>query len=126
MSTAQIAAGHKVNGVKLNSPDAKAILNKYEEESSKRVRDDGLNQFIVSPLSEEYEGFYKDVWASDIAIDPGVNSITDGSRWKFLILGAGYGGLMMAARLIQVGVDANDIRLVDSAGGYGGTWWYNR
>jgi len=126
MSTAQVVTGHQANGVKLDLPDAKAILNKYEEESSKRVRVDGLDQFIVSPLSEEYESFYKDVWAKDIATDPGINSITDGSSSKFLILGAGYGGLMMAARLIQVGVDANDIRLVDSAGGYGGTWWYNR
>lgn len=115
-----------VNGATNEPLDAKATLEKYEEERQKRLRSDGLGQFIISPVSEEYRGFYTDPWVDDSVVDPGSNSIVDGSRCEILILGAGYGGLLMAARLIQAGVDVNDIRLVDTAGGFGGTWWYNR
>lgn len=115
-----------VNGTDAHPPDAKATLEKYEEERLKRLRSDGLGQFIISPVSEEYRDFYTDPWVDNNAVDPGANAIVDGSRFEILILGAGYGGLLMAARLIQAGVDVNDIRLVDTAGGFGGTWWYNR
>ncbi|KAE8371976.1 FAD/NAD(P)-binding domain-containing protein [Aspergillus bertholletiae] len=46
---------------------------------------------------------------------------------KVLILGAGYGGLLFAVRLIQTGLfTADDILMVDEAGGFGGTWYWNR
>lgn len=110
----------------LKSPKAKAILDKYEEEKSKRIRSDGLDQFIVRPISDQYENYFKDIWVDDDAIDPGQNCLVDGSKCEYLILGAGYGGLMAAARLIQAGIDVNGIRIFDAAGGFGGTWWYNR
>lgn len=103
-----------------------AIFAKYEQERLKRVRPEGLDQYIVTPPSKEYEGFYKDIWVDNTATDPGLDAIVDSSYHDFLIIGAGYGGLCVAARLIREGVDANDIRMVDSAGGFGGTWWYNR
>jgi cation diffusion facilitator CzcD-associated flavoprotein CzcO len=28
--------------------------------------------------------------------------------------------------MIQAGINADDIRIVDSAGGFGGTWYWNR
>jgi cation diffusion facilitator CzcD-associated flavoprotein CzcO len=44
-----------------------------------------------------------------------------------LILGAGFGGLLFAVRLIQTGAfTADDLLLVDKAGGFGGTWYWNR
>lgn len=119
------------NGTSTNStpPDqatTQAVFEKYEQERLKRIRPEGLNQYIVTPPSKEYEGFYKDIWVDNTATDPGLNAILDNSYHDFLIVGAGYGGLCVAARLIQEGVDVKDIRLVDSAGGFGGTWWYNR
>jgi NADPH-dependent 2,4-dienoyl-CoA reductase/sulfur reductase-like enzyme len=126
MPPAQTIQGTHLKGTPVPLTDTKAKLNKYEEERLKRIRTDGLDQFITSPESQEYSGFYRDPWVNDNAVDPGANSITDGSRCEFLILGAGYGGLLIAARLIQAGIDVNGIRLVDTAGGYGGTWWYNR
>jgi cation diffusion facilitator CzcD-associated flavoprotein CzcO len=52
----------------------------------------------------------------------------DDATYKFLILGAGYGGLLQAVRLIQAGLveGDNDLRLVESAGGFGGSWYWNR
>lgn len=41
-----------------------------------------------------------------------------------LVVGAGLGGLMIGAALRSRGV--KDIRMVDSAGGVGGTWYWNR
>jgi len=42
-----------------------------------------------------------------------------------LILEAGFGGLLYAVRMIEAGVRPEDIRIVDSAGGFSGTWYYN-
>ncbi|KAI1454271.1 FAD/NAD(P)-binding domain-containing protein [Annulohypoxylon moriforme] len=36
------------------------------------------------------------------------------------------GGLLSAVRLIQAGFTANQIRIIDTAGGIGGTWYWNR
>jgi NADPH-dependent 2,4-dienoyl-CoA reductase/sulfur reductase-like enzyme len=105
---------------------AKAILAKYEQERLKRVRSDGLKQFITTSDSTRYHEFGTDIWVDDSIPDPGVNCITDGGHYEALILGAGYGGLLAAARLIEAGMDVNQIRLIDTAGGFGGTWWFNR
>ena len=43
-----------------------------------------------------------------------------------MILGAGFGGLQSAVRLIEAGVDVKHVRIVDQAGGFGGTWYWNR
>lgn len=43
-----------------------------------------------------------------------------------VILGGGFGALITAVRLIQAGLEAKDIRFVESAGGFGGTWYWNR
>lgn len=45
---------------------------------------------------------------------------------RLLVLGAGYGGLLYAVRFLEIGFAAADIRLVDTAGGFGGTWYWNR
>ncbi|MBX3595029.1 MAG: NAD(P)/FAD-dependent oxidoreductase [Sphingomonas sp.] len=41
-----------------------------------------------------------------------------------VILGGGFGGLMMGARLRQAGLER--IRVIDKAGDFGGTWYWNR
>lgn len=105
---------------------SQAVFERYEQERLKRIRPEGLDQYIVTPPSTRYQELYKDIWVDSTAVDPGLESILDKSHHNFLIVGAGYGGLCAAARLVQEGVDVKDIRLVDSAGGFGGTWWYNR
>ena len=40
------------------------------------------------------------------------------------IVGAGFGGLLTAARLRELGVD--NLRLIDKAADVGGTWYFNR
>ncbi len=45
-------------------------------------------------------------------------------RVEVLIVGGGFGGLLSAVRLKQAGV--TDLRILDSASDFGGTWYWNR
>ncbi len=40
------------------------------------------------------------------------------------VIGAGFSGLMTAARLKERGVD--NFRIIESGGDFGGTWYWNR
>lgn len=103
---------------------AMKIQQRYTEEREKRLRADGVSQYIDLSKSEKFKHFQDDIW-----VDPNVppySALEDGSRHEFLILGAGFGGLTFAIRLIEAGMKADDIRIIDSAGGFGGTWYWNR
>ena len=102
------------------------ISQKYATEREKRLRPDGLAQYIDLSKSVKFKKFQADKWINYKALNAQDPPLKDGSSHKFLILGAGYGGLLFAVRLIQAGIAAEDIRLVDSAGGFGGTWYWNR
>ena len=43
---------------------------------------------------------------------------------EVLVVGGGFGGMLCAAQLRSVGVE--DIRIVEKAGDFGGTWYWNR
>lgn len=53
------------------------------------------------------------------------SALTNSSRCKHLILGAGSDGLLLAVRLMQANIELGDLCMVDSAGDYGGTWYCN-
>ena len=101
---------------------AMQIRQKYAEERNKRVRDDGLSQYVDLARSDNFRHLQEDPWIDTNAPEVGVPALTDGASCKVLIIGAGFGGLTFAVRLIQAGISVSDIRLVDSAGGFGGTW----
>jgi hypothetical protein len=98
------------------------IQQKYSDERIKRLRPDGLSQYIDLSGSAKFKHFEDDPWIDPHAPEGGVPALTDGSRCRFLILGAGFGGLTFAVRLMQAGFNVDNIRIVDSAGGFGGTW----
>jgi cation diffusion facilitator CzcD-associated flavoprotein CzcO len=97
------------------------LQKKYDEERAKRLRQDGMAQFLE--LRNEYK---------DLNKDPAINFstlpqfINDGDEVKFLVIGAGHAGLLAAARLVDAGFSPDDIVIVDKAGGFGGTWYWNR
>lgn len=101
---------------------------KYAEERARRLRPDGLAQYVepATSTSDKVRRFLDDPWIDRHALDEQVPALTDRSRCNHLIIGAGFGGLLFAVRLIQAGFMADEIRIVDSAGGYGGTWYWNR
>ncbi|PPJ54694.1 hypothetical protein CBER1_06018 [Cercospora berteroae] len=105
--------------------NAKTLQQRYEQERAKRLRSDGTAQYIDA-RSKEVEGLAKDPWVDHK--DPRIQNppLKDGSKIKFLIAGCGHHGLLSAARLIDAGFSNNDIVNVDNAGGFGGTWYWNR
>ena len=46
------------------------------------------------------------------------------TKIEFAIIGGGFGGLLMGARLREAGF--NSLRVVEKAGDFGGTWYWNR
>ncbi|KAI2626342.1 hypothetical protein GGS21DRAFT_529998 [Xylaria nigripes] len=104
------------------------IQQKYAEEAQKRVKKEGAAQFqtLVQSDSDRLRHLADDIWADHSALDAQPPPLKSGDALKFLIAGAGIGGIVAAVRLIQQGFTPDQIRLVERAGGVGGTWYWNR
>ncbi|KAI0880310.1 FAD/NAD(P)-binding domain-containing protein [Annulohypoxylon maeteangense] len=104
------------------------IQEKYTAEAQKRLRPDGTAQYQVLSQSDSnhLRHLVDDIWADHASLDALPSPIKSGDCPKFLIIGAGMGGLVSAVRLIQAGFTADQIRIIDTAGGIGGTWYWNR
>src|SRR5690242_4979571 len=105
------------------------IRQKYGEEASKRLRPEGAAQFL--PLNEANEdrlhSLLEDPWVDHAALNAKATPLRNNDVVRFFVLGAGFGGLVYAVRLIESGVAvADEIRIVDAAGGFGGTWYWHR
>lgn len=52
----------------------------------------------------------------------------DGGNVKFAIVGAGFAGILAAVKILQAGAakGPEDLLIIDPAGGFGGTWYWNR
>ncbi len=97
--------------------DIEALREKYRAERDRRLRPDGLDQFVE--VTGDFEDFARDPWA-----DPGFTREPLHDQVDVAIIGAGFGGLLVGARLRELGVQ--DIRLIDKAADVGGTWYWNR
>jgi cation diffusion facilitator CzcD-associated flavoprotein CzcO len=97
--------------------DPKALREKYREERNKRLREDGNEQYIE--VEGEFAHFLDDPYA-----EPGFEREPLTDEVEVLVIGGGFGGLLAGARLRQAGVE--DIRIVDPASDFGGTWYWNR
>ena len=104
------------------------VQQKYAEEAQKRVKAEGLAQFqpLHNADNERLRHLVDDIWADHAALDAQTPPLKAGDSPKFLIAGAGLSGITSAVRLIQQGFTADQIRLVETAGGVGGTWYWNR
>lgn len=91
---------------------------KYDAERDKRVAANpkGLNQYLSVNHDDPVFGKYlRDPYIKDrISRDP-IKEETE-----VLIIGGGYGGLLVAVRLIEKGI--TNIRILEVAGDFGGTW----
>ncbi|RFZ69724.1 Pentalenolactone D synthase [Mycobacterium marinum] len=97
--------------------DVDVLRQKYAEERTKRLRPDGIAQYVE--IAGEFSRFGEDPWADEeFAREP----LTD--EVDVAIIGAGFGGLLTGARLRQLGVQS--VRLIDRAADVGGTWYWNR
>ncbi len=109
----------------VNGVDALQVEKHYGEERAKRLRDDGNDQFVDISLSDKFQHFQDDPWVDTAAIKDARTMFPD-NRCQVLILGAGWGGLLYAVRMVEAGIRPEDLRIIDTAGGFGGTWYWNR
>ncbi|EUC40734.1 hypothetical protein COCMIDRAFT_108025 [Bipolaris oryzae ATCC 44560] len=102
--------------------EQKELEARYAQERDKRLREDGMQQYSRLP-SEQDKPLSDDPW-----VEPGLERgpLKDGDDIQFLMIGAGHAGLITAGRLVEAGFSAKGICLVDVAGGFGGTWYWNR
>ncbi|BBX83254.1 flavin-containing monooxygenase [Mycolicibacterium aubagnense] len=97
--------------------DPDALRQRYAEERARRLRSDGIAQYVE--IAGRFASFGEDPWA-----EPGFTRDPLTDEVDVAIIGAGFGGLLTGARLRELGVA--DIRLIDKAADVGGTWYWNR
>jgi cyclohexanone monooxygenase len=96
--------------------DAEWVRAKYAAERGKRLRADAVDQYVE--VTADFSHYADDPYAEQFDRDPVRDHV------RVLIIGAGLGSLIAAARLHEAGID--DIRVIDTAGDFGGTWYWNR
>lgn len=92
------------------------LRERYAAERDKRLRSDGNAQYIEP--TGRFADLLEDPYTPVTERDPITEDLT------VLLIGAGFAGLVHAARLREAGID--DFRLTDRAGGVGGVWYWNR
>jgi cyclohexanone monooxygenase len=97
--------------------DPDSLKTKYLAERDKRLRPDGNAQYIE--VKAEFSHYVEDPY-----VEPGFTRARVFDDVEFAIIGGGFGGLMMGASLREAGFKS--IRVVESAGDFGGTWYWNR
>ena len=97
--------------------DVDALRTQYAEERVRRLRADGIAQYLET--TGAFARFAEDPWVNGkFAREP----LTD--EVDVAVIGAGFGGLLTGARLRELGVES--VRLIDRAADVGGTWYWNR
>lgn len=97
--------------------DPAEMRQKYADERTKRIRTDGNNQY--REIKGEHERYDVDPY-----VDPGFTRPAMQEELDAVIVGGGFGGLLAAARLQKAGI--TNIRIIETAGDFGGTWYWNR
>ena len=94
-----------------------ALRERYRRERERRLRTDGQKQYFrpTGPVAGSY------VADPHKPVQPRA-PLTE--EIDVIILGAGWGGIMAAYHLTQAGV--TNFRNVDTAGDFGGVWYWNR
>jgi len=98
--------------------DPEVLRAKYKAERDKRLRDDGEEQYVEA--AAEFAHYADD----DPYADPEFQREPLDVDLDVVVIGAGFSGLMTAARLKERGI--TNFRIIESGGDFGGTWYWNR
>ncbi|MFM7118646.1 MAG: flavin-containing monooxygenase [Gammaproteobacteria bacterium] len=98
--------------------DPDALRERYRMERDKRLRDDGDDQYVE--IAEAF-AHYADV---DPYVAPGFEREPIEADIEVVIIGGGFSGMLAAVRLRERGI--TDVRIIESGGDFGGTWYWNR
>ena len=96
--------------------DPDELRNKYRAERDKRLRADGNEQYVE--IAGEFAHFLDDPYCDPEDRAPYLGE-TD-----VAIIGGGFGGLLMGARLREKGI--GNFKIIEKGGDFGGTWYWNR
>jgi cyclohexanone monooxygenase len=96
--------------------DLEAVRELYRRERDKRLHPEGSAQY--RQMADELEHFTHDTYDERIERDPVFDEV------EVAILGGGFGGLLLGARMREIGVE--NLRVVEQGGDFGGTWYWNR
>ncbi|GHH22640.1 flavin-containing monooxygenase [Streptomyces lanatus] len=96
--------------------DPEALRARYRAERERRIRPDGNRQYRSTV--DEFGSYADDPYTEFTEREP----LRD--RVEAVVIGGGFGGLLAGARLRQAGVGS--IRVIEEAGDFGGTWYWNR
>jgi cation diffusion facilitator CzcD-associated flavoprotein CzcO len=98
--------------------DIPAMREKYRHERDKRIKREGQEQYVRPTGGEVVEDYVTDPHTPVTPREPIAEEL------DVVILGAGWSGIMAAYHLQQAGVTS--FRNIDSAGDFGGVWYWNR
>ena len=97
--------------------DADAMRERYRIERDKRLRPDGNEQYVE--VVGQFAHYLDDPYVEElIEREPLSDEV------EVVVIGGGFGGLQMGARLRDAGV--RDLRIIEKGGDFGGTWYWNR
>ncbi len=96
--------------------DREALRARYRQERDKRLRPDGIDQYIEP--TGKYAHLLEDPHTPKVDRAPIFRDVTA------VFIGGGFSGLCVGARLKQAGID--DFLIIEGAGDYGGVWYWNR
>jgi cation diffusion facilitator CzcD-associated flavoprotein CzcO len=99
------------------APSTQELREKYRIEREKRLRSDGVAQY--KELKGDFAEFDRDPY-----VEPGFGRDPVVERTEVVIVGGGFAGMLTAIDLTRRGV--RDFRIVEKAGDFGGTWYWNR
>jgi cation diffusion facilitator CzcD-associated flavoprotein CzcO len=98
--------------------DPDALRARYQAERDRRIRPDGNRQYRRA--AGDFGSYADDPYLQG----PELTREPLYDRVEVAIIGGGFGGLLAGARMRQAGVQ--DIRIIEKAGDFGGTWYWNR
>ena len=93
------------------------LKKKYLAERDRRIRSDGNEQY--QQVDAEFSHYVDDPYVA-----PGFIREPLFDEVEVAIIGGGFGGLLAGARMREAGF--SDIRMIEKAGDFGGTWYWNR
>lgn len=93
--------------------DPDFLVHKYKIERDKRQTSSGLEQYRLTQESA-LKGFLKDPYS-----DPTFKRDAISAKYEVLIVGGGFSGLQVAARLMEKGI--TNIAIIEKGDGFGGT-----
>ena len=97
--------------------DPGALREKYAAERTKRLRADANGQY--QEITGQFAHYNEDHY-----VEPGFTRPALHEDIDVVIIGGGFGGMLAAVRLQEAGI--TNFRIIEKAGDFGGTWYWNR